>query len=529
MEKTSVNKKTDGILFRSGIMFLLFTVVTLILSGITLYLTETGTYRRQCQDNIRQVARYLNSLIQDDADNFLAYHKYFMEHYKEMEVPISFDEYHKAYHEFLTLFNERYPGKIYGADIEFNDMDPDLQKLYAQYYHEYWLLNFEKARDDFSLAYSYYITFTENNDDSYEEYYVLDAERTERDGSGGKYLHLGDQYHHTPAEQPVEWKVWSTGEETDEFQEWNNAWGHTYTYYVPLKIRGEKLGLICTEIDVESVSRGIFVNTLRLEGRIGLVLILCVGVMLFLINRGYISRIVKLSNNVTTYSRDKDPAIAALIEKEGAGADELSILSSNTAGMIREIDGHMKKLTATHKELNETKMKASNMQALANKDALTGIRNKTAYDQETAQIDKSVLNGFTEFGIAMIDLNFLKKINDTYGHEQGNVAIKKLCHIVCVIFDHSPVFRIGGDEFVVILKGHDMEHYDELRKRFEDEMLILKADDSLNDWEKVSAAIGAAFFDPSTDKTVADVFKRADNLMYERKKEMKAARGTVQG
>ena len=96
--------------------------------------------------------------------------------------------------------------------------------------------------------------------------------------------------------------------------------------------------------------------------------------------------------------------------------------------------------------------------------------------------------------------------------------------MVCVIFDHSPVFRVGGDEFVVILRGHDMEHYEELKKRFEDEMEVIRNDPEIPRWEKVSAAIGAAFFDPEKDKTAADVFKRADSMMYERKKEMKALR-----
>ena len=104
------------------------------------------------------------------------------------------------------------------------------------------------------------------------------------------------------------------------------------------------------------------------------------------------------------------------------------------------------------------------------------------------------------------------------------MAIKRLCHIVCMIFDHSPVFRIGGDEFAVILKGHDLKHYDELRERFEHEIEVLEKDESVPRWERVSAAIGVAFYEPSRDRGVASVFKRADEAMYYRKKEMKALR-----
>ena len=78
-------------------------------------------------------------------------------------------------------------------------------------------------------------------------------------------------------------------------------------------------------------------------------------------------------------------------------------------------------------------------------DALTGIRNKMAYDYEVEKLEKDLADGFNEFGLAMVDLNFLKKSNDTYGHEKGNISIRRLCMLVCEVFEHSPVFRIGGN------------------------------------------------------------------------------------
>ena len=78
-------------------------------------------------------------------------------------------------------------------------------------------------------------------------------------------------------------------------------------------------------------------------------------------------------------------------------------------------------------------------------DALTGIRNKMAYDYEVEKLEKDLADGFNEFGLAMVDLNFLKKTNYTYGHEKGNISIRRLCMLVCEVFEHSPVFRIGGN------------------------------------------------------------------------------------
>ena len=147
-----------------------------------------------------------------------------------------------------------------------------------------------------------------------------------------------------------------------------------------------------------------------------------------------------------------------------------------------------------------------------------------AYDHEAKKLEADLADGFNEFGLAMVDLNFLKRTNDTYGHEKGNISIRRLCMLVCEIFDHSPVFRIGGDEFVVILKNHDYRCVDQLIDDFNDRLAQVQNDDTLKPWEQISAAIGYYKFDKTVDKTVDDVFKKADKAMYDRKTAMKAER-----
>ena len=96
--------------------------------------------------------------------------------------------------------------------------------------------------------------------------------------------------------------------------------------------------------------------------------------------------------------------------------------------------------------------------------------------------------------------------------------------IVCKNFAHSPVFRIGGDEFVIVLENEDYDNASFLVEKFRSTLEEIARDDFLEPWEKVSAAIGWTMFDPENDKGVQSVFKRADNLMYEDKKAMKATR-----
>ena len=121
----------------------------------------------------------------------------------------------------------------------------------------------------------------------------------------------------------------------------------------------------------------------------------------------------------------------------------------------------------------------------------------------------------------MIDLNFLKRINDTYGHERGDIAIKKLCKIICHVFKNSHVFRIGGDEFIVILEKEEFFNAENLVKEFKSQINLISKDVSIDPWERVSAAIGYAAYDENLDSSVTSLFRRADKAMYAYKKEMK--------
>ena len=153
----------------------------------------------------------------------------------------------------------------------------------------------------------------------------------------------------------------------------------------------------------------------------------------------------------------------------------------------------------------------------AYRDGQTGVKNKLAYLEALADIEASLENGsLKEYGVTVFDLNGLKAINDTLGHEAGDAYIKEGCMLICHKFDHSPVFRIGGDEFVAILKDRDYENREELEGSFR-QMI----DESQRNG-KVVVASGMAVYMPGKDESYNDVFKRADEMMYKRKQELKA-------
>ncbi|MBR2549844.1 MAG: GGDEF domain-containing protein [Clostridiales bacterium] len=160
------------------------------------------------------------------------------------------------------------------------------------------------------------------------------------------------------------------------------------------------------------------------------------------------------------------------------------------------------------------KMEAANQKAY--KDGLTGVKNKLAYLEALAELEINLENGtLKEYGVVVFDINGLKQINDTLGHEAGDEYIKSACTLICTQFDHSPVFRIGGDEFVAILKGSDYEKREELEGSFR------KTIDENQRNGHVVVSSGLAVYQPDNDESFNDVFIRADQLMYERKQALK--------
>ena len=169
-------------------------------------------------------------------------------------------------------------------------------------------------------------------------------------------------------------------------------------------------------------------------------------------------------------------------------------------------------------------LKLAVMEELAHTDALTGLKNKTSYNEATSILDNHIKTGDAAFAIIMIDVNFLKRVNDTYGHERGNDYLLNAANLSCEVFGKDFVYRIGGDEFVVIIDGERLNTCDELVADIRSRINKFSKDTSLQPWEKVSAAIGVAYYQPNVDKTADEVFKRADKDMYENKLAMKAMR-----
>ena len=184
------------------------------------------------------------------------------------------------------------------------------------------------------------------------------------------------------------------------------------------------------------------------------------------------------------------------------GKDEIGTLTRT----FRRMAGHMKDYVS---DLNKR----------ANVDSLTSVRNKGAFTSFVEEMQKKLDENpnDTEFAVGIFDCDDLKEINDRYGHDKGDLYLKTASRLICKVFQHSPVFRIGGDEFAAILRNEDLRHREELVESFNKAMDRISAA-AENPWEQVHVSIGIAVFDPAQDDSITDLIRRADRVMYTNKR-----------
>lgn len=304
-------------------------------------------------------------------------------------------------------------------------------------------------------------------------------------------------------------------------------WSTDYTGAKPLRdSNGEAYALLAVDVDITTLYRELWSRVLKNAGVILSLGVLYTIAFLSWAKNNIIDPVMLLEKGVVDYadrSHGQRSVDALRFDAPNIQTDnEVESLSKAITLMTENMQGYVSDILSAEERTRNMKQLADLMSELAIVDALTGIGNKTAYTREVEELEQELAaNKDLRFGMAMIDLNYLKLINDTYGHEAGDEAIHTLANIACSVFVNSPVFRIGGDEFIVILRGQDYRHAEALKREF-----IRQTSGRVDEGPggQVSASIGVALYDKSADALVSDVVKRADEAMYAMKREMKATR-----
>ncbi len=184
---------------------------------------------------------------------------------------------------------------------------------------------------------------------------------------------------------------------------------------------------------------------------------------------------------------------------------------------------HNDELGELAQNMNRTMIKMKEMvqqlKAQALEDKLTSILNSTAYEQHIMTINQRIASHDPQlaFSVLMIDVNGLKGINDQFGHAMGDELLCRTVQFIKSIYTHSPIFRIGGDEFLVLIQGEDYQNRFTLLEK------IKPCNKKRNyqqerPWEQLAFAAGMSDYQPGTDTSYQDIFLRADTTMYKSKK-----------
>ena len=211
--------------------------------------------------------------------------------------------------------------------------------------------------------------------------------------------------------------------------------------------------------------------------------------------------------------------------------DEIGDIYHGIRSMQINIIDHLNDLSNMQKDKERAESEARDKEKMlgqisaeAYRDPLTKVGNKTAYIKMADELKTKIEHGTAQFAMVMVDINELKRINDSFGHNAGDTYIKGCCQTIRDVFTNSPVFRIGGDEFVAVLQDEDYlnrhQSFEQLRKRFEEAY----AQTDVDPWLRYSAASGMAEY-ASDDNAVELVFKRADKAMYNHKTLFKQEHG----
>ncbi|MBP3811792.1 MAG: diguanylate cyclase, partial [Acidaminococcaceae bacterium] len=162
------------------------------------------------------------------------------------------------------------------------------------------------------------------------------------------------------------------------------------------------------------------------------------------------------------------------------------------------------------------------MDSLAHLDGLTGVQNKTSFLEMQAYLNEKIRNGNADFGFVMFDANGLKAINDRYGHKMGDAYLLGVIEMLQDCFPGGQIYRIGGDEFVVVAEGEEALDAVESRLASTYAWQKQRAEEKKNPWEIPSVAGAFARFNPQVHRSAEEVLSEADGSMYQKKQQMKA-------
>ena len=297
----------------------------------------------------------------------------------------------------------------------------------------------------------------------------------------------------------------------------SDRWGTFYTAYSPIRnSAGNVVGVVGVDIDAawyDAQTQNHAISILIISS-----LFTVAGIaIVFLINSRVKKRFSVLECEITNLSKDVDALTGELQSNSDYQKIKAHMIEETTKKDSEsnedEISALSSKVRSLHVEMNKYLEYAEEQ---INTDALTGVGSMAAYLERCSELDDEINNGTASYAAILFDINRLKQINDTKGHDTGDTYIRGTAQAIAKVFGIGNTYRIGGDEFIVIT--NETEKLEEKRgsvnREIESFNLIHKTEDI-----PLSISGGIAVFDHNTDHNFRNTFVRADSNMYQRKKE----------
>ena len=310
----------------------------------------------------------------------------------------------------------------------------------------------------------------------------------------------------------------------------NTEWGFLLTCSKPLiGSDGECKGYLFVDFNLTKVREKNQIFILQLFCVVFLLTLLILYGAMLAVSKRITGPIEKMYNALKSFkfetTEDREQNIMRLRQLKIKTNPEIQSLYDTLVSTTLESYTYQQEYKAATEQLGAATEKLGVASEMAYTDALTGLQNKNAFEMTQNDLQKKIDSGESlQFAVIMIDVNNLKYVNDTFGHDMGDSYLKGCCKIASTIIKNSPIYRIGGDEFVAILKDNDYEIRQTLLANLKKSFKLIYGDESKKPWERYSAAVGLSYY--SGDVSVNSVIKRADNAMYEAKAEFKKKHGS---
>lgn len=176
----------------------------------------------------------------------------------------------------------------------------------------------------------------------------------------------------------------------------------------------------------------------------------------------------------------------------------------------------LRDITERRQREAQLKQQAEDLRSMSLRDELTGLYNRRGFQEHAEQQLRLMARGKRPAAVFFADLNGMKIINDTLGHEIGDRALVATAAVLTKTFrDSDVVARLGGDEFAVLAVECDADGIRTLRERLS--RAVLDLNESGRERFQLSISLGAAAYAPTSPLELQDLLEQADQAMYEEK------------